>query len=136
MLTTAIMLVACESRTGDQPPGQPLSSASRASQLGPTATGLPPQLGRGPNPITRPCAATSVRFTQLLKARDDSCKTAADCSCFPGGLPASPCGGVTSKKSARTLAALARSYRRHKCKSLECPAQECVPRCVTGRCTR
>jgi hypothetical protein len=89
-----------------------------------------------PDPITHPCVVTAAQFDIEVRDGDKSCRSDADCECFPNGVGSkNACGGVTSKKSATKLRELALEYAKMKCTSqVECAKRACLPRCNGGTC--
>jgi hypothetical protein len=85
---------------------------------------------------TDACAAFHARFDDALAHAPGTCATDADCDCYPGGLGASPsCGGITDRKTAAALHAIADDFARASCRmTIQCSASVCAPRCERGRC--
>ena len=95
-----------------------------------------PWLGPTPDPITHPCVVTAAQFDRELDAADTSCKTDADCDCYPGGVTKQAgCGGITGAASAKKLHELAKAFREDGCKPVkQCAPRACEPRCIEGKC--
>jgi hypothetical protein len=89
-----------------------------------------------PDPITHPCVVKAAQFDVALAAADVSCRSDADCDCYPGGVTRKAgCGGVTSAASAKELHGIAQAFRADGCDwAQQCAAQVCDPKCVDGSC--
>jgi hypothetical protein len=127
-----------------QSPPQPTTTeAATAASPSTAASATAAAGGSGPSeptpdPITHPCVVKAAQFKKALDEADDSCKTAADCDCYPGGVAhGSPCGGVTGKDTAKRLHAIAAEFHAMKCEqSAHCAAWRCEPKCTGGKCVR
>ncbi len=80
------------------------------------------------------CEKLEKRFEQAL-ASGGTCSADADCACYGQSTRVSKCGGVTDKKTAAELAAIAKEFRSLKCpRAYRCAYWNCVPACYRGKC--
>jgi hypothetical protein len=136
----AAAVVACDPGTAAEPPAatdsKPKLEAKSVERTDPPAPTEPRPSDPTPDPITHPCVVKAAQFDVALDAADNSCKTDADCDCYPGGVtPKAGCGGVTSASAAKELHRLAQEFRADGCDwTQHCAPRACEPNCVDGSC--
>ncbi|HPA70693.1 MAG TPA: hypothetical protein PKY31_00400 [Spirochaetota bacterium] len=90
---------------------------------------------RSESAVDSRCAEIERRYDAVLAAAPGRCAGDADCACYGQVTTRSRCGGVTDRKSAAALEAIAKEFFALKCpRHYRCAAWKCVPACLDGTC--
>lgn len=130
----AWLLAGCDpSGRSAAPPGASGKAAASSSVADGSPASSASDTGSGP---TAECEALRRRFRERLATATNGCKTAADCTCSPGGIEPAGCGRVVDSASAKALYLLYNQIREDCGLDFNCAATRCLVKCSGGHCQR
>ncbi|RLB51881.1 MAG: hypothetical protein DRI90_22630 [Deltaproteobacteria bacterium] len=132
IVTTACSLVACEPNSPRaQPPNPSAQPRPSAAKTDPQPA---PSVSAAASASSAPCEALRKRFGERLAAASNACKTAADCTCSPGGINPAGCGQVVDRESAKELYSLYNQFRTDCGLDRHCAPRRCRVKCTNSYC--